>query len=124
MSTNQYQLDSSYLELNQPLSNAVNKGGITLHHSNSSWSGNVYGSIYQYQTQQASKSIVLSANKTVSGAITGNWSYDASKKILTIGTYKVKVQRGLDWEATPRTTTIIYSGLTDKGISLWGKKVK
>ncbi len=79
---------------------------------------------YQYQTQQASKSIVLSANKTVSGAITGNWSYDASKKILTIGTYKVKVQRGLDWEATPRTTTIIYSGLTDKGISLWGKKVK
>jgi len=79
---------------------------------------------YQYQTQQVSKSIVLSANKTVSGAITGSWSYDATKKILTIGTYKVKVQRGLDWEATPRTTTIIYSGLTDKGISLWGKKVK
>nr|WP_321375655.1 arabinan endo-1,5-alpha-L-arabinosidase [uncultured Bacteroides sp.] len=79
---------------------------------------------YQYQIQQVSKSIVLSANKTVSGAISGNWSYDATKKILTIGTYKVKVQRGLDWEATPRTTTIIYSGLTDKGISLWGKKVK
>jgi len=79
---------------------------------------------YQYQTQQASKSLVLSSNKTATGAISGSWSYDSSKQILTIGSYKLKVQRGLDWEASPRTKTIIYSGLTDKGISLWGKKVK
>ncbi|NDV68545.1 arabinan endo-1,5-alpha-L-arabinosidase [Dysgonomonas sp. 25] len=78
---------------------------------------------YQYQTQQTSARLTLSADKKASGAIAGTWSYDADKKVLTIGSYKVIVQRELDWEVNPRVPTIVYSGLTDRGISLWGKKV-
>lgn len=77
---------------------------------------------YQYQVQQASAPLTLSADMTVSGAISGSWSYDAAKKILTIGTYKVIVKRELNWEANPRVPTIVYSGLGDK-MSVWGKKV-
>jgi len=79
---------------------------------------------YQYQTQQTSASLILTTDKKATGAITGTWSYDASKKVLTIGTIKLIVQRGLNWEVTPRVTTIIYSGLTTNGKPIWGKKVK
>lgn len=78
---------------------------------------------YQYQVQQGSASLTLSADKKASGAISGNWSYDASKKILTIGSYKVIVKREVDWEANPRVHSIVYAGLTDAGVSIWGKKV-
>ena len=78
---------------------------------------------YQYQVQQTSTSLVLSADKKASGAIVGNWSYDASKRILTIGSYKVILQREVDWESNPRVHTIVYAGLTSTGVSIWGKKV-
>lgn len=77
---------------------------------------------YSYQKQQTSTALTLSAAKKATGAITGAWSYDVSKKTLTIGNYKVLVQRELDWEANPRVPTIVYAGLTEKGVSIWGKK--
>lgn len=77
---------------------------------------------YQYQVQQSSTTLTLSSDHTVSGAISGTWSFDATTNTLTVGSYKVIVERGLDWEASPRVQTIIYAGLTDKGVSIWGKK--
>ncbi|NDV77562.1 arabinan endo-1,5-alpha-L-arabinosidase [Dysgonomonas sp. 511] len=77
---------------------------------------------YQFQVQQASTILTLSADKKASGAITGNWNYNAETSTLTIGSYKLIVQRELDWEAEPRVPTIVYAGLTEKGISIWGKK--
>lgn len=78
---------------------------------------------YVFGVQQTSVSLTLSTNYTASGALTGTWSYDANKKILTIGSTKLNVQRELNWEASPRVPTIVYSGLNATGRSLWGKKV-
>lgn len=77
---------------------------------------------YQYQAQQTSSTLVLSADHSVSGAISGSWSFDSVTKTLTIGSYQVIVERGLDWEAEPRKQTIMYAGLTETGVSIWGKK--
>jgi len=65
----------------------------------------------------------LLPNYTATGALSGTWSYNANTKTLTIGSQKLKVQRELDWEASPRVPTIVYSGLNSGGKSLWGKKV-
>jgi len=79
---------------------------------------------YVYGVQQTSTTLTLRADYVANGAITGNWSYNATTKILTIGTTKLNVQRELDWEASPRVPTIVYAGLNSSGRSLWGKKVK
>lgn len=77
---------------------------------------------YQYGVQQSSTTLLLQSDKTTTGALSGNWSYNASDQTLTIGTQKVLVQRELDWEANPRTPTLVFAGLSDTGISVWGKK--
>ncbi len=78
---------------------------------------------YVAGVQQTSTPLTLSANYIATGALTGIWSYNATTKTLTIGTQKLKVQRELDWEVSPRVPTIVYAGLNASGISLWGKKV-
>jgi len=78
---------------------------------------------YVAGVQQTSTTLNLLPNYTATGAISGAWSYNANTKTLTIGTQKLKVQRELDWEASPRIPTIVYSGLNSLGRSLWGKKV-
>lgn len=77
---------------------------------------------YQYGVQQESSKLTLSADGSVSGALSGSWSYDACRKMLTIGSYQLCVERELDWEIDPRQPTIVYAGLNENGISLWGKK--
>lgn len=79
---------------------------------------------YNYQKQQGSQTLTLSADKRATGAISGEWSWDAANKVLTIGTQKLLVEREVDWEASPRTHTIVFAGLTGDGNSLWGKKLK
>jgi arabinan endo-1,5-alpha-L-arabinosidase len=79
---------------------------------------------YSYRQQQTSSSIALTSDKKVSGAISGSWSYDASSGTLTLGQYRLYLQRELDWEANPRVPTIVYAGLTSQGVSIWGKKNK
>ncbi len=79
---------------------------------------------YNYGKQQTSQTLILTADKKASGAITGSWSYDASTSTLTIGSQKVLIERELNWEATTRVPTIVYAGLTSSGQSVWGKKVK
>lgn len=78
---------------------------------------------YQYRVQQGSAELSLSADHTLSGAMTGTWSYDAAKKVLTLAGVQVCLERGLDWEVFPREPTLIYSGLNAQGRSLWGKKI-
>nr|WP_321452892.1 glycoside hydrolase family 43 protein [uncultured Carboxylicivirga sp.] len=79
---------------------------------------------FERSVMQKSVSLTLSANHQASGAITGTWSYDSAKKILTIGDTKLCVEREADWEAEPRVLTIVYSGLTNDGVTYWGKKVE
>lgn len=78
---------------------------------------------YVAGVQQTSTALTLSANYVATGALSGIWKYDANTKTLTIGSQKLKIQRELDWEASPRVPTIVYSGLNSSGRSLWGKKV-
>jgi arabinan endo-1,5-alpha-L-arabinosidase len=78
---------------------------------------------YQYQTIQRSTNVVLTADKKVSGSVTGTWSYDSAKRILTINGDKFIVSDAWDWEATTRKVTITYSGLTSAGLPVWGKRV-
>ncbi|MCD8044584.1 MAG: arabinan endo-1,5-alpha-L-arabinosidase [Tannerellaceae bacterium] len=75
--------------------------------------------------QNTSVAMTLAADGTATGAISGNWTYDPGTKRLHIGNQELQVERGLDWESTPRVRTIIFSGLksTDKRHSLWGKKI-
>jgi len=79
---------------------------------------------YVAGVQQTSTTLILAANYTASGALTGTWSYNATTNTLTVGTQKLKVQRELDWELTTRVPTIVYAGLNAAGKSVWGKKVQ
>ncbi|MDD4992230.1 MAG: arabinan endo-1,5-alpha-L-arabinosidase [Paludibacter sp.] len=78
---------------------------------------------YVAGVQQTSTTLTLQANYVATGAIAGTWTYNANTKTLTIGTQKLKLQRELNWESSPRVPTIVYSGLNILGRSLWGKKV-
>ena len=80
---------------------------------------------YNRGKQALATSLTLHADGTMSGALTGNWSYDATKKQLTMGNVVVCVEREVDWEATPRQVTFVYAG-TEKNLNAtyWGKKTK
>jgi arabinan endo-1,5-alpha-L-arabinosidase len=80
---------------------------------------------YNYGVQDGASTLTLKADGTMSGALTGNWSYDAAKKQLTLGNVIVCVEREVDWEATPRCVTFVYAG-TGKNLNAtyWGKKKK
>lgn len=80
---------------------------------------------YEYGKQRVSTEFTLNAD----GSMTGGkawpnvkvWNFDTSSNTLTIGTTKLKVQREVDWEASPRKLTIVYSGVSGSK-SFWGKK--
>ena len=78
---------------------------------------------YKYGQQNTASSLTLNADGTMSDALTGNWSYDSTKKQLTLGDVIVCVEREVDWEASPRRVTLIYAG-TEKNLNAtyWGKK--
>lgn len=80
---------------------------------------------YSYGQQNGASTLTLNADGTMSGALTGNWSYDATKKQLTLGDVIVCVEREVDWEASPRRVTFVYAG-TEKNLNAtyWGKKKK
>ncbi|MEO6175463.1 MAG: arabinan endo-1,5-alpha-L-arabinosidase [Flavobacterium circumlabens] len=78
---------------------------------------------YQYKTIQKSVTLYLTADKKVSGDANGTWSYDSTKKILTINGVKCNVTDAWDWELATRKVTLTYSGLTSGGLPVWGKKV-
>lgn len=80
---------------------------------------------YNYGNQDTSTKLILNADGSMSGALSGNWSYDVEKKQLTLGSVIVCVEREVDWEASPRCVTLVYAG-TEKNLdaTYWGKKVK
>lgn len=80
---------------------------------------------YSYGEQNTATALTLKADGTMSGSLTGNWSYDESKKQLTLGNVVVCVEREVDWESTPRHVTLVYAG-TEKNLNgtYWGKKKK
>ena len=82
------------------------------------------GLVYDYAHQNLSQDVVLKADGTVTGAITGKWSYDEATKRLTLGNVVVCVERELDWEANPRRETIVYAGVDKNNkVTYWGKKI-
>ncbi|MBF4506375.1 arabinan endo-1,5-alpha-L-arabinosidase [Flavobacterium sp. JLP] len=78
---------------------------------------------YQYKIIQKAGTIYLTADKKVSGDATGTWSYDSTKKIITVNGVKCNVTDAWDWELATRKVTLSYSGLTASGLPVWGKKV-
>lgn len=87
--------------------------------------------VYNYANQDMAEDAYLEINAdgTISGAMTGTWTYDEAKKWLTIKTATdevvVCVEREVDWEASPRKVTLVYAG-TAAGLNAtwWGKKVE
>ncbi|HOO85645.1 MAG TPA: glycoside hydrolase family 43 protein, partial [Prolixibacteraceae bacterium] len=80
---------------------------------------------YTYAEQNTASSLTLNADGTMSGALTGTWTYNAAKKQLMLGNVIVCVEREVDWEASPRRVTFVYAG-TEKNLNAtyWGKKSK
>jgi len=84
---------------------------------------------YDYGKQDASAQLTLNADGTLSGALTGTWSFDEPRQFLTLSTAArtvvVVVSHEVDWEASPRVETVVYAG-TEKNLNAtyWGKKVK
>lgn len=81
---------------------------------------------YSYGKQKESSNMTLAADHTITvGAWKGGtWSYDAENQILTANGVELCLQREVDWEATPRTHTIVYAGYGSNHKTYWGKKVK
>lgn len=84
--------------------------------------------VYKYAVMDESKPVEFKADHTMTGALTGKWSFDASKKYLTIEVGGQKsvlvVDAELDWEASPRSITLVYAGIDSKSFTTyWGKKV-
>lgn len=70
----------------------------------------------------ASEMVLGDDHKITSGAWKGAaWSFNAQTNTLTCNGVELKVQREVDWEASPRKVTIVYSGLNGMK-SYWGKK--
>ena len=71
----------------------------------------------------ARPAVSIVANGTVAGAAAGIWSYAAPWPQVTWSSGvvdKVFVQRGRDWEN--KKNTIIFTGLDNTGMAVWGKK--
>ena len=78
-------------------------------------------------TQRTSETMTydLSTHKIISGTWDGaTWSFDEATQTITTGAGVVLyLQREVDWEANPRTHTIVYSALGN-GKTYWGKKIQ
>ncbi len=71
-----------------------------------------------------SENITLEQGGTVSGAMTGTWTYHSPWLTISYanGTNaKLRVERGRDWE-NEVASTILFTGLNDQHVAVWGKK--
>ncbi len=80
---------------------------------------------YNYGKQDTSVSITLGEDHKVKGGDWEGkvWSFNAENKTLTIDGIELYLQRECDWEASPRTHTIVYAGYNGTK-TFWGKKSK
>ena len=81
---------------------------------------------YSYGVQKESATMTLAADHTITEGTWkgGTWSYDAEQQILTANGIDLYLQREVDWEASPRTPTIVYAAYGSNHKTYWGKKVK
>lgn len=80
---------------------------------------------YSYGKQKESSNMTLAADHTITDGSWkgGTWNYDTEKQMLTANGVELCLQRETDWEANPRTHTIVYAGYTNNK-TYWGKKKK
>lgn len=79
---------------------------------------------YAYGKQKESTGMTLSADhKVTEGSWKGtDWTYDADNERISFSNgVEVYLQREVDWEANPRTHTIVYAGYGNNK-TYWGKK--
>jgi arabinan endo-1,5-alpha-L-arabinosidase len=83
-----------------------------------------------YSAEQVSPDLQVAANinivsgGTVSGSMTGTWTYNApwlQIKWSNGNTDNVKVERERDWE-NKVAATLVFTGLNNQGTAVWGKK--
>ena len=82
-----------------------------------------YANEQQFPDLQTATTITLNANGTINGMAANTWSYTAPWLQLnwsTGETDKVYVQKGRDWEN--KKNTLIFTGLSNAGVAIWGKK--
>ncbi|UOB16493.1 arabinan endo-1,5-alpha-L-arabinosidase [Abyssalbus ytuae] len=77
---------------------------------------------YQYKTMQESVALILNDNHTISGEVSGTWSFDSGSNTLTVNDVDLILEQSWDWEASIRKVTLTYTGLTPSGRPVWGKK--
>lgn len=80
---------------------------------------------YSYGNQKTSTQMTLSADhKVTAGSWQGaTWTYDSTKHCLKFDNgVTLYLQRETDWEASPRTHTIVYAGYGTNNKTYWGKK--
>ncbi len=80
---------------------------------------------YVFGQQKESSTMTLTDDHKVSEGTwkDSSWSFDAENQILTVNGVDLYLQRETDWEAKPRTHTIVYASYTDNK-TYWGKKSK
>ncbi|MBR2228534.1 MAG: glycoside hydrolase family 43 protein, partial [Bacteroidales bacterium] len=84
---------------------------------------------YDYGKQDTAVSLELKADGTMSGALSGTWSFDQDRQYLTLvsggKTVVTVVAHEADWEASPRVETVVFAG-TEKNLNAtwWGKRVQ
>ena len=68
--------------------------------------------------------ITLNKDKTISGEMTGSWMYENGILILNSDNKIVELHvfAGQDWENEKKT--LLFTGLNDRGYSIWGKRIK
>ena len=78
------------------------------------------------KSEEVNRSVVvrLSKDYSISGEMTGSWSYQNGilKLKLHDKTTEVQAFAGQDWENEKKT--LLFTGLNDKGYSIWGKRIK
>lgn len=81
---------------------------------------------YAYGEQKSSSVMTLTDDHKVSEGTwkDSNWSYDAVNQVLTVNGTDLYLQRETDWEAIPRTHTIVYAAYGNNHKTYWGKKVR
>lgn len=78
---------------------------------------------YSFGKQKEASVMTLGADhKITAGTWEGaTWSFDEANQVLTANGVELYLQREADWEASPRTHTIVYAGYTTAK-TYWGKK--
>lgn len=79
---------------------------------------------YHYGKQRTSSTLTLTVDHKTSGAWDGTWNFNSNEQTITLNNgVTLYLQREADWEATPRTHTIVYAAHGTQE-TYWGKKVR